>query len=384
APTEEAAGIYRDLATANPAFTPDLASALTNLANRYSEVGLDPQQPWSQTLAGLPGPVQGVLLIYRAGHADTAASGAASWLAAALGQQLGPAHVRAAHDQARRHRQPDPSAFDTRWRTATGQEPPGWLAADPGLLVTAEHWIQTDTYEAERDHLGEHPELLDPHADAAVEEALLAVGDEEADRYRMVRLAARADGLDTAYRPILLTTLAHRFAAADLDTKRALLDGRRTELVSDQVAEALAMLDPGDDPLKAIAAPLVDLARMGVEAPVLDALETPERFAALLHAAAAAPDPQALAATAHCAVIAASTTNQAALGLFYRGVAHAVDDPSPTDAVELVRQARALDESQTPTLLALLVQVAAVHPATQALLPALTEPLPPARDEEAP
>ena len=39
APTEEAVQLYRELAAANPAFLPDLASALNNLGIRYSEVG---------------------------------------------------------------------------------------------------------------------------------------------------------------------------------------------------------------------------------------------------------------------------------------------------------------------------------------------------------
>ncbi len=39
APTEEAVSLYRELATTNPAFRPDLAMALNNLGIRYSEVG---------------------------------------------------------------------------------------------------------------------------------------------------------------------------------------------------------------------------------------------------------------------------------------------------------------------------------------------------------
>ncbi|MFN7631178.1 MAG: CHAT domain-containing protein, partial [Cyanobacteriota bacterium] len=39
APTEEALRIYRELAKTNPAFLPDLAMALNNLGNRYSELG---------------------------------------------------------------------------------------------------------------------------------------------------------------------------------------------------------------------------------------------------------------------------------------------------------------------------------------------------------
>jgi len=39
APTEEAVALRRDLAAANPAYQPDLVAALNNLGNRYSEVG---------------------------------------------------------------------------------------------------------------------------------------------------------------------------------------------------------------------------------------------------------------------------------------------------------------------------------------------------------
>ncbi len=38
-PTEEAVGIYRKLSQSNPAFVPDLAMALNNLGNRYSNLG---------------------------------------------------------------------------------------------------------------------------------------------------------------------------------------------------------------------------------------------------------------------------------------------------------------------------------------------------------
>ena len=39
APTEEAVRLRRELAQTNPAFLPNLATALNNLGNRYSQVG---------------------------------------------------------------------------------------------------------------------------------------------------------------------------------------------------------------------------------------------------------------------------------------------------------------------------------------------------------
>jgi hypothetical protein len=39
APVEEALTLRRQLAATNPAFLPDLAMALNNLGNRYSEAG---------------------------------------------------------------------------------------------------------------------------------------------------------------------------------------------------------------------------------------------------------------------------------------------------------------------------------------------------------
>ena len=45
APTEEATQLYRELAAANPAFLPNLAGALGNLGNRYSQVGQAARRP---------------------------------------------------------------------------------------------------------------------------------------------------------------------------------------------------------------------------------------------------------------------------------------------------------------------------------------------------
>jgi hypothetical protein len=70
---------------------------------------------------------------------------------------------------------------------ASSAQPPAWLTVDTDLLAVATTWIDIPTYADERDHLAAHPELLDLHAYTAIEEALLRVTENTADRYRQLR-----------------------------------------------------------------------------------------------------------------------------------------------------------------------------------------------------
>ncbi len=71
APTEEAVNTYRELAAANPAFLPDLARALNNLGVRYTEVGrsgeIDSQ--WNCALHRLCSPEDRAFLLLRRAEA---------------------------------------------------------------------------------------------------------------------------------------------------------------------------------------------------------------------------------------------------------------------------------------------------------------------------
>ena len=113
---EEAVRRYRELAASNPAFLPDLASALGNLGNRYSEVGIPDQgdAAWEQAVAEAESPARAYLLVARASLADEGHPGAVAWLADALSLD-GEARdlVATIHEQARRHRGPDPAEFDS-------------------------------------------------------------------------------------------------------------------------------------------------------------------------------------------------------------------------------------------------------------------------------
>ena len=329
APAEETVRLRRELADTNPAFLPDLADALTDLGNRYSEAGSSDrgEVAWEQAITKAAPQAVAFLLVARAGAADAGHPAAAAWLARTLAMDIKDRDlVNAAHEEARRHRDPDPAAFDQNWAGHTGMPVPAWLTVDPALLSTAWAWAATDTYAAERDHLVAHPELLQAPADTAVAEALLAVPEDEAARYMALRQAAQQDGTDAAYRPLLLTILAHQFATANPGRQRALLADRRDDLLTGTVADTLSEL-AGQEDQQAVAAQrataLLDLARTGDADPVLDALAEPSQFPRLLHELATRPDPRSVGPAALVAYTAATSAAEEAAAVFYLAVADA-------------------------------------------------------------
>ena len=236
APTEEAASLYHDLAADNPALLPNLADALNKLSIRYREAGAPDrgEAAWEQAITEAAPPAAAFLLVARADAVDAGHPAAATWLARALDRNIEDRNlVNVAHEQARRHRGADPAAFDQTWAHRTNRPVPAWLAVDPGLLSSAQAWIRTDTYTSERDYLTAHPELLEDAANTAVAEALLAVPEDEAARYTALRQAAQQHGVDAAYRPLLLASLAYEFAEAAPDRQRALLADRRDSLLTE-------------------------------------------------------------------------------------------------------------------------------------------------------
>ena len=221
----------------------------------------------------------------------------------------------------------DRPTFDREWGDHSGGPVPAWLTVDPGLLSTAREWVRTETYAAERDHLDAHPELLEPSADVAVEEALLAVSEAAAGRYTALRQAARQEGTETAYRPLLLAILAQEFATSDPGQQRAMLATRRDDLLSDAVAAHLHDLAAQDDDLSVAALQaraLLDLARQDDAEMVFEAVARPEEFPGLLHALAVRPDPSSLIPAAIVASSLAVGQAQAAAALFYCGHRHRV------------------------------------------------------------
>jgi hypothetical protein len=322
------------------------------------------------------------LLVTRAEHAEPGDLRSVAWLAQAdrlVGADRG---LRSAvHTASRTHRVVDPPAFDDVWRRATGGAPPGWLAIDAALLALAGGWIATASYEEERDHLSAHPELLDSDADAAVDEALLAVGEEEASRYSALRAAARADGAHAAYEPLLLGLLAHRFIGADVDAQRALLAERRAELLHNRARAAVDDAAADGNAPAVFAAALLDLAARGDEGVVFDAIDEPPRRPELLLALAQRAEPETLRPAATVLYMVAADAGQAATALFYLAVAQVLGDPD-ADPAPMLREARATDPTGVAGWVAALAAIGRTHPAVLSLIAPLMAPADPADDNE--
>ena len=382
APAEEAVRLYRKLAGTDPAFLPDLAAALTNLGNRYSEAGFSDrwEAAWEQAITEAAPQAAAYLLVARAAAAEAGHPAAAVWLVRALATDLEDRGMKnAAHEEARRHRGPDPAAFDQDWARRTGMPVPAWLTVDSALLSSARAWVATDTFTAERDYLAAHPELLEAGADTAVAEALLAVPEDGAGRYTALRQAAQHDGADAAYRPLLLTILAREFAAADPGHQRALLADRRDDLLTGTVTDTLNELAGQEDQQAVVAqraAALLSLARAGDAEPVLEALAEPGRFPRLLHDLAIRTDPASTGPAALVACTAATTPAEAAAAVFYLAAAAAAAGDHE-QAGDLIRKARAADPAQVPAWINELAEIGQHHHRVLQLIPELTAPADP-------
>jgi hypothetical protein len=250
---------------------------------------------------------------------------------------------------------------------------PHRLTVDPGLLSRTQAWVATDTYTAERDHLAAHPELLEPAADIAVAETLLAVSEDEATRYAALRQAAQQHGVDTVYQPLLLTLLAQEFAGAAPNRQRALLADRRDDLLTGTVADALNELAGQQAIAAQRATALLSLTETGHAEPVFEALADRSQFPGLLHALAMQPGADSVAPTAVVAYTTAASAAEAAAALFYLAVGVAAGGDQE-QAVDLIGQARAADPAQVPGWINELAEVGQHHPAVLQLIPALTAP----------
>ncbi|MFF4340602.1 tetratricopeptide repeat protein [Kitasatospora sp. NPDC001540] len=371
---EEAVRLYRELAEQNPTLLPDLAGSLTNLGACYGEVGRKVEPVWEEVLRGLDPRAVAYLLLARASAAEPGDADAATWLAtASAAAPDDPALTAALREAGRRHRAAAPGGFDEAWSRRTGAEPPGWLFLDVALLESAQAWVSTETYEAERDHLAAHPELLGPDADVAVDEALLAVGDEEGERYRQLREAAKEEGVARAYRPLLLSVLALEFADSDPAAQRRLLGERGEDLADDTVLATLAQLavdaapEPAPGPVRARS--LIELAGLGEHEAALAALEDPSHFPELLQALARRPAVRALEPAARLALTAATDPDAEATATFYLAVAAAARGERE-EAGRLLGSAHRLRPDAAAGWIAELVDIAGRHPA---VLPLITQ-----------
>jgi hypothetical protein len=379
APAEEAVALHRELAAENPAFVPNLARSFTNLDRHLLAIGnsAGSDAAWQEVLGEHDTGTRSTLQFYRMYAADAGDPRTAAWVVEACRSDdrglLGPAR-----DRARTHRAADPQHWDAAWAQASGEEPPDWLTVDTGLLAVAKAWIDTPSYEEERDHLAAHPELRGSDAETAIEEALLRVDENAADRYRQLWVRARADGVDAAYRPVILLLLANRFTRASPAEQRQLLSARRPELLDEVVRDFLADRAEADENTKVTrAVALLEIARRDVDNSTLQAgfraLENPAAFAGLLHAIATGQRAgDLLQPLAQIALTAASTLKEAAQAELYLAVAVAIagDIAGGTD---VLAHAVGLDSSRRSEWIGRLADVGAGHPAVFQLIEAMIE-----------
>ncbi|MGI9003262.1 MAG: hypothetical protein ACR2GH_16660, partial [Pseudonocardia sp.] len=379
-PTEEAVTLRRAQAADNPAYTPNLAAALNNLERCLVEVGDlgRAEAVWQEVLGEHDPLTRSVLLFSRASAAEPGDLRAAAWLVQVC-RSDDRGLLAVAHDTTRAHRAADPENWNVAWAGAGGGEPPGWVTVDPGLLAVARAWIDTPTYQDERDHLAAHSELLAPDAEAAVVDALLRVEENAADRYRQILARARAEGVDAAYQPMFLILLAEQFAGADPAEQRELLTTYRAELLDDLVRSHLDQRAEADQTGRVRqATALLRIAAHEASDPILtatfDALDEPSHFPGLLDTAARDTDRAAdlLEPLATVALTAATSGPEAALAGLYLAVAAALTGDQDR-AADIIGQALSWDPGSASGWVAQLARLGTTQPSVLPLIAVLAE-----------
>jgi tetratricopeptide (TPR) repeat protein len=380
APTEEAVNLYRELAATNPAYLPDLASALNNLGVHYSEVEQSGviDRMWQEAIGSLADPSsKAFLLIRRATGRDATDPFAADDLLAAQALIADDDRDLTAnlHAACRARRAHSPKAFDTRWPRESGALP-GWLLIGEDDVELVWQWLTTSPEATAKQFLVEHTErLLTPTSDVALDEIALRLQDRSAiEPSRQLLGKARRVGIEDAYRPRLALELLENWLEASLEDKQSMLNDQRMhgELLGSDVAEALERLregDPDDSGLIFHGA-LLSLARAGHDGVAFEALAEPTRFPALLTDLARTDEMVALDAMANLATVVDVGDAEQASGWFHKAIALAVAG-DPQAALEAARRARRLDPDQATGWLGLLVELVPHHtsliPVSQAL-----------------
>ena len=263
--------VYRALAAENPAFLPNLAMALNNLGNRYSEVG-QPERAelaWQSALDSVSPAGAATLLAARAASAPPGSRSAGHWLATALSLAAGDRSVLAVlHDEVRRHRADDPAASTPRGRATRARN------RQRGRLSTSRFWPQPRAW-IDDGHVSRGarlhcraPELLDASADLCVDETLLSLAEDDAERYTSL---AREGTDGRACRPPMSRCCSRSSPSSsstgDVSTQRALLAERRDDLLSDEARAYVASVadEHDEEPSAQHALALLELAALGDE-----------------------------------------------------------------------------------------------------------------------
>jgi tetratricopeptide (TPR) repeat protein len=380
---DDAVGLLLQTAVGNraslPVVVPELADVLSTLESLVPGTATENRVASAWDRIAALGAAAPPIRLARAASARAGDPRAAVWLRAAAGAASTGGVAARLRSEARRHRAADVDVFDKAWCEGSGASIPDWLTVDPDLLAAARTWVVDAEQATGQAHLAGRPDLLHEAADAAVEEALLTVAPDRATTLRRLRVAARVNGVEAAYRPLRRRRLAEEFAAASTARQRALLARDRVELCGNGVRSLLANQAAGepDDATgnRARAAlALLDLAEVGADHLALAALEDAppqQAMAAFLHALATSANLAALAPAAALAGAVATSGTTRSTALFYQAIACAAAGDTTAAAV-LAGRARAADPDQACHLVRAAAAIVQQLPAAVPVLVPLT------------
>jgi hypothetical protein len=290
---------------ANPAYLPDLATALGNLEKYQQDASSswNADTAWSAALDAMPTPdLKAGVLVEKARRATPPQ--AIGDLLAALSLTPPPAGsaLFSLHSACRELRASHQDVFDRLWDERLTTGPPAWLLLDNVTLTTTAQWLGTPTHARARDyHRGHAGILARPGARTALDELALAGIDRDLiGQYRRLLVTAAERGIEDAYRTLVVEESLSAWLDADIPRQQQLLREDRDMLLSSQATELLSQwsAEAPDDSMLKFGVALLSLARDGLEAEVFAALDDPGQLNPLLSNLLAAGKSQQLRAAA--------------------------------------------------------------------------------------
>ena len=269
AAAQEAADIFGQLAETNPdAYLVYLAASLSLLgdqltkADRIEEV----HDTWESAIANLPdqssrlslGVAHAQYLMRRAGPDQ-----GSEVLARILTTPEVPGAVEAAARQTLRAQwRESAQSVERAWQFVNLMPLPDWIHLSDNDFKTLTDWISTSTWVESRDYFEEHSDrLLASATPTALRELALMASDGMVEQHRTLLDAVRVDGIDAAYRPLLLSeTLDAWMNRPDWDTSLVYLHEHQ-ELLADDVPDIIQSLGANTNTRIAVHWALLVLAR---------------------------------------------------------------------------------------------------------------------------
>jgi tetratricopeptide (TPR) repeat protein len=194
-----------------------------------------------------------------------------------------PGEQRLVHDVARSHRALDPANFDRAWHEQRGDGPPDWLLVPVAVEWAVIGWLNVPTWPLSHEYLQAHPVLLVPQADIVLEEFADPPDRREMiDQHLQLLAAARRDGVDAAYAPMMLEIEVGEWLRSDAPQEHL---ARHPELQRPEVQEKLQAYSAEGEARATVFAAILELTRRGEQDLAFQALQKPDTMGGRLRAA---------------------------------------------------------------------------------------------------